>query len=73
VASGALTLHLWSPSQSDARDSDHSRIYYLGFLGESRVLKKDPNEAMTVGAEEAMDKMVDSIRNKEMGGQASVR
>jgi hypothetical protein len=61
------------PPQSDARDTDHSRIYYIGFLGESRVLKKDPNEAMRVGAEEAMDKMVDSVRNKEMGGQASVR
>lgn len=78
-------------SQSDARDSAHSRLYYLGFLGESRVLKKDPNEAMTgqcrvlphpprqltvcpsrvtVGAEQAMDKMVDQVKEKQGSGQA---
>lgn len=37
------------------------------------MLKKDPNEAMTVGAEEAMDKMVDSVRNRETGGSQSVK
>lgn len=33
-------------SQAQAR-GEQTRLYYLGFIGESRVLKKEANEPMT--------------------------
>ncbi|BGP47911.1 hypothetical protein JCM10450v2_003776 [Rhodotorula kratochvilovae] len=47
--------------------ADQSRLYYLGFLGESRQLKKEPGEPMTIGAENAAPSMVDGVKEKQAG------
>lgn len=44
--SESLTLHHLPLRQANAR-GEQSRLYYLGFIGESRVLKKEANEPMT--------------------------
>lgn len=50
--------------QSGAR-ADQAVLYYLGFMGESRVLKKEPGEAMTIGAENAVHRSVDGVRDEK--------
>jgi hypothetical protein len=34
-------------SQANARSQSHSRIYYIGFMGETRQLKKEPGDRLT--------------------------
>ncbi|BGP31849.1 hypothetical protein JCM10296v2_003626 [Rhodotorula toruloides] len=48
--------------------SEQSRLFYLGFLGESRVLKKEPGDPMTIGAENAASSMVDGAKEEKRGG-----
>ncbi|GAA5870665.1 hypothetical protein JCM1840_006770 [Sporobolomyces johnsonii] len=48
--------------------SDQSRLYFLGFLGESKQLKKEPSEPMSVGAENAASHMVDGVKEEKRGG-----
>ncbi|GAA5861051.1 hypothetical protein JCM8547_008019 [Rhodosporidiobolus lusitaniae] len=53
---------------------DQSRLYYVGFLGESRQLKKDPNDPMTVGAENAATHYIDGVKEEKRGAsQTSAR
>ncbi|BGP15850.1 hypothetical protein JCM10213_005665 [Rhodosporidiobolus nylandii] len=47
---------------------DQSRLFYLGFLGESKTLKKEPGEPMTIGAENAVSKMLDGVKEEKRGG-----
>ncbi|KPV75361.1 uncharacterized protein RHOBADRAFT_53346 [Rhodotorula graminis WP1] len=51
--------------------ADQSRLYFLGFLGESRQLKKEPGEPMTIGAENAAPSMVDGIKEKQAGSSTT--
>ncbi|GAA5825740.1 hypothetical protein JCM11251_000355 [Rhodosporidiobolus azoricus] len=51
--------------------ADQSRLYYLGFLGESRQLKKEPGEPMTIGAENAAKNMLDGMKEEKRGGQTT--
>ncbi|GAA6056130.1 hypothetical protein JCM3770_006009 [Rhodotorula araucariae] len=51
--------------------ADQSRLYYLGFLGESRQLKKEPGEPMTIGAENAAPSMVDGVKEKQAGASTT--
>ncbi|KAJ8295018.1 Sorting nexin lst-4 [Rhodotorula toruloides] len=48
--------------------NEQSRLFYLGFLGESRVLKKEPGDPMTIGAENAASSMVDGAKEEKRGG-----
>ncbi|GAA6019070.1 hypothetical protein JCM8202_000663 [Rhodotorula sphaerocarpa] len=47
---------------------EQTRLYYLGFIGESRVLKKEANEPMTIGAENAAPSMLDGLKEAKRGG-----
>ncbi|GAA5861897.1 hypothetical protein JCM3774_001343 [Rhodotorula dairenensis] len=47
---------------------EQTRLYYLGFIGESRVLKKEANEPMTVGAENAAPSLLDGVKEEKRGG-----
>ncbi|GAA5965073.1 hypothetical protein JCM8115_006652 [Rhodotorula mucilaginosa] len=47
---------------------EQSRLYYLGFIGESRVLKKEANEPMTIGAENAAPSLLDGVKEEKRGG-----
>ncbi|KAM0752032.1 DUF1000-domain-containing protein [Meredithblackwellia eburnea MCA 4105] len=51
----------------DTRGGSQSRLFYLGFMGESRELKKEPGEPMTVGAENAVQKQIDGVREEKRG------
>lgn len=53
--------------------SGTSRVYYLGFMGESRTLKKEPGEKLKVGADTSVSKMVGGVRETKGSGLASVR
>ncbi|GAA5970916.1 hypothetical protein JCM11641_004507 [Rhodosporidiobolus odoratus] len=46
---------------------DQSRLYYLGFLGESRQLKKEPGDPMKIGAENAASNMIDGVKEEKRG------
>ncbi|TNY23504.1 hypothetical protein DMC30DRAFT_331512, partial [Rhodotorula diobovata] len=50
---------------------EQSRLYFLGFLGESRQLKKEPGEPMTIGAENAAPSMVDGVKEKQAGASTT--
>ncbi|ORY88033.1 PITH domain-domain-containing protein [Leucosporidium creatinivorum] len=58
---------------ANTRSQSHSRIYYIGFMGETRQLKKEPGDRLTVGAETGVDKMVEGAREEKPNGFASVR
>ncbi|POY71728.1 hypothetical protein BMF94_5089 [Rhodotorula taiwanensis] len=47
---------------------EQTRLYYLGFIGESRVLKKEANEPMTIGAENAAPSLLDGVKEEKRGG-----
>ncbi|GAA5928555.1 PITH domain-containing protein [Sporobolomyces koalae] len=54
--------------------SEQTRLFYLGFMGESRQLKKEPGEPMTVGAENAASSMLDGMKEEKRGAsQTSAR
>ncbi|GAA5836162.1 hypothetical protein JCM3766R1_001981 [Sporobolomyces carnicolor] len=54
--------------------SDQTRLFYLGFMGESRQLKKEPGEPMTVGAENAAPSLLDGMKEEKRGAnQPSAR
>jgi hypothetical protein len=42
-------------------------------MGESRVLKKEAGDKLSVGAAQANDSMVDGVREVKRGGLAPVR
>ncbi|GAA6012933.1 hypothetical protein JCM10207_008384 [Rhodosporidiobolus poonsookiae] len=50
---------------------DQSRLYFLGFLGESRQLKKEPGEPMTIGAENAAQHMIDGVKEEKRGASTT--
>ncbi|KAK4051146.1 hypothetical protein OIV83_002968 [Microbotryomycetes sp. JL201] len=58
---------------ANSRSGTHSRLYFIGFMGESRTLKKEAGDRLTVGAEQGMGHMVDGAREEKPSGQASVR
>ncbi|GAA6027415.1 hypothetical protein JCM8097_007845 [Rhodosporidiobolus ruineniae] len=47
---------------------DQSRLFYLGFLGESRQLKKEPGDPMMIGAENAAHSHIDGVKEEKRGG-----
>ncbi|GAA6060065.1 hypothetical protein JCM10212_003026 [Sporobolomyces blumeae] len=53
---------------SNTRSSDQSRLFFLGFMGESRQLKKEPGEPMTIGAENAAPSLLDGMKEEKRGG-----
>ncbi|GAA5911471.1 PITH domain-containing protein [Sporobolomyces salmoneus] len=54
--------------------SEQTRLFYLGFMGESRQLKKEPGEPMTVGAENAAPSLLDGMKEEKRGAnQTSAR
>ncbi|KAI5480490.1 thioredoxin family Trp26 [Pseudohyphozyma bogoriensis] len=55
---------------SNTRSSTHSRLFYLGFMGESRQLKKEPNDRLTVGAETGVEKHIDGVKEEARGAHA---
>ncbi|KDE05594.1 hypothetical protein MVLG_04089 [Microbotryum lychnidis-dioicae p1A1 Lamole] len=58
---------------ANTRGGESSRLYYLGFMGESRRIKKEENSGMTVGAETGVDTMIDRMKESKPSGGASVR
>ncbi|KAM0787616.1 hypothetical protein ACM66B_003682 [Microbotryomycetes sp. NB124-2] len=58
---------------ANSRSGTHSRLYYIGFMGESRSLKKEAGDRLTVGAEQGVGHMVDGAREEKPSGQTSVR
>jgi len=57
----------------DTLSSVQSRLYYIGFKGETKALKAEPGQALTVGAEQAADSMVGGVREVKRGGWNAVR
>ncbi|KAK4704381.1 hypothetical protein P7C70_g1828, partial [Phenoliferia sp. Uapishka_3] len=55
---------------ANTRGGEQSRLFYLGFMGESRVLKKEPGDPMQVGAENAVQKQIDGVKEAKRGGYA---
>ncbi|GAA5857255.1 hypothetical protein JCM5353_005733, partial [Sporobolomyces roseus] len=54
--------------------SEQSRLFYLGFMGESRTLKKEQGEAPMVGADNAPPSMLDGLKEEKRGAnQTSAR
>ncbi|KAK4056800.1 hypothetical protein OIO90_002049 [Microbotryomycetes sp. JL221] len=58
---------------ANSRSGTQSRLFYLGFMGESRTLKKEAGDRLAIGAEQGMGNMVDGAREEKPSGQASVR
>ncbi|SCZ93500.1 BZ3500_MvSof-1268-A1-R1_Chr6-3g08702 [Microbotryum saponariae] len=58
---------------ANTRGGESSRLYYLGFMGESRRIKKEENSGMTVGAETGVDSMIDRMKESKPSGGAPVR
>jgi len=52
---------------------DPFKIWYLGFKGESRSYKREPGEAMSIGAENTADSIVDGVREKQGPAQTTIR
>lgn len=58
-----------SHAQSDAVGGELSRIYFLGFKGDTRFQRKDATQKLEIPAANAPDaKLIDRLREK-MGGQ----
>ncbi|GAA5981926.1 hypothetical protein JCM10908_004669 [Rhodotorula pacifica] len=67
LASFAWITYPHTDLQAHAR-GEQTRLYYLGFIGESRVLKKEANEPMTIGAENAAPSLLDGVKEEKRGG-----
>ena len=68
-------LHLSNkPLQSDAVDGEQSRIYYLGFRGDTRYTKKEVNSKLEVPAPNAAEAaLVDKVTHKAGIKQTTAR
>lgn len=65
-----LTLHC----QSESVGGDVSRIYYIGFKGDIRELKKDKDPQMDIPAANAADApLFDRLQDKATGQQTTAR
>jgi len=60
--------------QSDSVGGDVSRIYYVGFKGDTRELRKDADTKLDIRAANAADApLVDRITEKTAGQQTTAR
>lgn len=60
-------------TQTAARPGSQFALWYLGFLGEARSIKREATEALTIGAENAASNMVDGVREKPTASHSAVR
>jgi len=58
---------------SDAEGADRSRLYYLGFKGESRATKRSETEGGVVPAANSADAPVKPLAEKASAGQTEIR
>ena len=69
-----LSLSNNKPLQSDAVGGEQSRIYYLGFRGDTRYTKKEVNSKLEVPAPNAADAtLTDKVTNKVGNQQTTAR
>jgi len=67
--SSVSTLTIYLSSSRPATQ----RLFYLGFMGESRSYKKEAGDDITVGAQNTADSVVQGIREKYGASQATIR
>jgi hypothetical protein len=61
-------------SQSESVGGDVSRIYYVGFKGDTRELRKDADTKLDIRAANASDApLVDRVTEKAAGRQTTAR
>ena len=64
----------WSGFQSDSVGGDISKIYYVGFRGDTQELRKDADTKLDIRAANAADaSLVDRITEKTAGQQTTAR
>lgn len=56
--------------QSESRSHTQSRLFYLGFMGEARQLKKEPGDKMMVGAENGVMRQIDGVKEESRGSES---
>lgn len=65
----ALSIHF-----SESTGGEVSRIFYLGFKGETRAMTKEASSGLTVGAQNAADaSLIDRLAEKAKGQQGTAR
>lgn len=55
---------------SESRSHTQSRLFYLGFMGEARQLKKEPGDKMMVGAENGVMRQIDGVKEESRGSES---
>jgi len=58
---------------SDSSGGEMSRVYYVGFKGEMRSPRRDPNTKIDIPAAHAADAPVDRLAEKAAGRQNTIR
>ncbi|CAL1703409.1 unnamed protein product [Somion occarium] len=67
-------VHSLSLFFNEAVGRESIRIYYIGFKGDSRVIKKEANSKLDIPAANAPDaKVIDRLQEKAAGAQATAR
>ena len=61
------------PLQSDAVGGEQSRIYYLGFRGDTRFTKKEVNSKLEVPADAGGTALSDKVTHKVGSRQTTAR
>lgn len=65
---------LLSCGQSEAVGGDMSRVYYIGFKGDTRTIRKDGSTKLVIPAANAADApLVDMVKEKTGGQQTTAR
>ena len=55
--------------QSDSPGTDSIRLYYIGFIGDTRSSRKEGNQKLEIPAANAPDARIDGVRDKNAAGQ----
>ncbi|KAG8990918.1 hypothetical protein FRB93_002990 [Tulasnella sp. JGI-2019a] len=58
---------------SDSPLSERSRVYYIGFKGDSKRLVKEPGDKLDIRAANAADAPVDTLAERAAGAQSTAR
>jgi hypothetical protein len=59
--------------QSESPSQESSRLYYLGFKGETRAPKKDVRSKLNIAAANAADAIVDKLAERSASSQTTIR
>ena len=73
IRSITITRHLWQLKQSESPSEETSRMYYIGFRGDTLVARKDLRSKIDLAAANAADAPVDKLAEKTAASQTTIR